>query len=82
MGEMPFYVTRHVYHTKSVLKNLGSRGKMAGLSSVTLRPTDRRDLLKRGVDELANLWRRRLRRISPDYWRLQKQELARQRVPA
>ncbi|KAI0296041.1 hypothetical protein BC826DRAFT_1006925, partial [Russula brevipes] len=33
------YVAQHVYHTKSVLEYLGSGGKMAGLSSVTLRPT-------------------------------------------
>ncbi|KAF8480131.1 DNA mismatch repair protein [Russula ochroleuca] len=38
-GADALYVAQHVYHTKSVLKYLGSGGKMAGLPSVTLRPT-------------------------------------------
>ncbi len=36
-GPDALYVARHVYHTNSVLKYLGS--KTAGLPSVTLRPT-------------------------------------------
>lgn len=38
-GEDALYVAQHVFHTKSVLKYLGAGGKMAGLPSVTLRPT-------------------------------------------
>ncbi|KAH9968223.1 DNA mismatch repair protein [Russula dissimulans] len=38
-GADALYVAQHVYHTKSVLKYLGSGGKTAGLPSVTLRPT-------------------------------------------
>lgn len=38
-GADALYVAQHVYHTKSVLKYLGSGGKTTGLPSVTLRPT-------------------------------------------
>lgn len=38
-GADALYVAQHVYHTKSVLKYLGSGGRTAGLPSVTLRPT-------------------------------------------
>ncbi|KAI0292908.1 DNA mismatch repair protein [Russula brevipes] len=51
-GGDALYVAQHVYHTKSVLKYLGSGGKTAGLPSVTLRPTVATSFLREALTSM------------------------------
>ena len=38
-GPEALYIAQHVFHTQSVIKNLGSGSKSGGLPSVSLRPS-------------------------------------------
>ncbi|EEB88344.1 hypothetical protein MPER_13868, partial [Moniliophthora perniciosa FA553] len=48
-GPDALYVAQYIYHTNSVIKYLGAGGRVAGLPSVTLKPSMAQQLLREAL---------------------------------